>query len=628
MCGIAGFVGSGNQADLNLMLKRIAHRGPDSEGKFTRGNVFFGHRRLSIIDLSSAGNQPMWNEEGNIALIFNGEIYNFQELRKELLATRRHTFQSNTDTEVIIHLYEDLGVQCFKKLSGMFALAIYDFRSNRLILARDRIGKKPLYWSRQGDTIIFASELKSILAHQLIPKAIDPMMLNQYLQYDYVPTPYTMVQGVRKLLAGNYLLWDGKKHSLHSFWEQSFLPKHSEESIEATLSQLNKHLTKSVSERLVADVPVGVFLSGGLDSAVMAYYASILQPSSVRTFSVGFREKTFDESSYARMVAEYLNTDHTERYVTVQDMLDATLSITDFLDDPIADTSIIPTYLLSKFARESVTVVQSGDGGDELFAGYPTFFAEFFARFYEKVPRAIHHHVVRRITQLFLSPHDKYFSLEFKVKKFLEGFEDMRHRRHAIWLGSHSRDSRSNLLSESLWSEVGGENEFALVDAFFERFRNEDSLSQLLAFYQRFYLMDQVLVKVDRASMAHGLEVRSPFLSYELVDYVNRMPSDLKYRMFTSKWILKRLMHGKLPPQIINRKKQGFATPLSLWFKNELKGFISEVLLSSGVKQDGFFNTVYIERLIHEHVSGKENHTKRIWSLLVFELWKNRWLKR
>jgi len=376
MCGITGYVGEGNLDVLQKMTGTLFHRGPDHLGQEIVGDVGFGHARLSILDLSLSGNQPMWNKDRTVMIVFNGEIYNFKDLKKG------SDYKTKTDTEVILSVYDEYGERVFEKIHGMFAIAIYDTKKKKLFLARDRVGKKPLYWGIHENTFLFGSELKALIAHPQFKKEIDIFSLNKYFLYEYIPTPCSIFKNTYKLEPGTYLVWDGNRVEKRVYWEPSF--KISSSTFEESLVRLDTLFSRAVQDRLVADVPVGIFLSGGIDSSAIAYYAS--KYSRIKTFSIGFKEPSFDESKYARQIAEHLHTDHRESFVSARDCLESIPKIFDLLDEPIADASIVPTYLLSQFTKGYVTVALGGDGGDELFCGYDTFVAEKIATIYEKTP--------------------------------------------------------------------------------------------------------------------------------------------------------------------------------------------------------------------------------------------------
>jgi asparagine synthase (glutamine-hydrolysing) len=626
MCGITGFSGAGDASILTRMNNTLTHRGPDDAGTHlfphprTERITGLAQRRLSIIDLSPAGHQPLSNEDGTVWIAFNGEIYNHRALRAEL--TRTHTFRGASDTEVIVHLYEELGEAVFAKLEGMFAIALYDTKKDRLFLARDRMGKKPLFYSVQQGTLFFGSELKALMAHPAFVRTVDPVSLNKYFLYEYVPTPHTILTDTYKLEPGTYLTWDGKGYTKTPFWKPTFLPKST--SFDASLSALDTALTQAVETRLVADVPVGIFLSGGLDSSAVAYYATKVHSGKVKTFAIGFDEPSFDESGFARTVAEHLGTEHYEHRLAADECRALIPEIGTMLDEPMADSSIVPTYLLSKFTRAHVTVALGGDGGDELFCGYDTFLAHRLAAVYERLPAYLRRQI-ERVGGMLPTSHSN-MSLDFKIKKFTAGFDGSPAYRNQRWLGAFGKDERGQLFTQEIWSQVSGRNEFDDIDRYLTESDSRERYDTLGYLYQRMYMMDQVLVKVDRASMMHALEVRAPFLDTRVVDIANHLPVEYKLRGTTRKYILKKLMEGKLPHEIIYRKKKGFGMPIGYWMQHELRPLVTDLLSTSSLARIGFFNPTYVERLVTEHLAGSHDHRKQLWTLLVFVMWWNRWM--
>lgn len=616
MCGIAGFVGSGNKEILEKMINSISYRGPDDAGLFFENDVGLGHRRLSIIDLSPSGHQPMFSSDKKIGIVFNGEIYNYKELKKEYFSD--YSFVGSSDTEVIIALYQKFGEDCFSKMNGMFAVAIYDFEKNKLILARDRMGKKPLYWAKFENTFLFGSELKVLLEHDVCKKEIDKDSLALYLALDYVPKPKTILKDVYKLEPATFLVFEDGKIRKESFWDLSF--ENSKMSFSDAILELDKKIESSVKSRLVSDVPLGIFLSGGLDSSTVAYYSQKNSTEPIHTFSVGFSEKSFDESVYAKEVSEYLKTNHHHINLSAKDSLDLIPHIADFLDEPMADASIVPTYLLSKFTKQFVTVALGGDGGDELFAGYPTFLADKFLSFYLSLPDFLIK-IIYRIA-FWIGDSDSNFSFGFKIKKFVSGISNNRFLTHQNWLGSFSSDEIGNLLVSGVKPQTE-----KWINDILKNIKSEGDSNLLLGTYMRTYLMDEVMVKVDRASMAASLETRAPFLDYKLVDFVNSLPYFYKFRGFTGKYILKKLMDGKLPNNIINRPKKGFGIPLSLWLKGDLRAWCEEVLSREKIEAQGLFKYAEIDGILKGHFSDKIDNRKKIWNLLVFQMWYTKYIK-
>ncbi|MEK7650701.1 MAG: asparagine synthase (glutamine-hydrolyzing) [Patescibacteria group bacterium] len=622
MCGIAGFIGKGSLDDLESMRAAIEHRGPDDKGLYYRDGVGLAHTRLSILDVSEKGKQPMWNQAMTVAIVFNGEVYNFRELREELSLSKSRQFTTGTDTEVILALYEEYGEECFEKLNGMFAIALYDFRVNKLLLARDRFGKKPLYWGIFDGTFMFGSELKALLKHPSFRKEISLESLNKYLAYEYVPTPNSIFKDVYKLEPASCLSFQNGEIKKKIFWRMSFVQQ--DVSLGEALKVLDHKLEESVKRRLISDVPLGVFLSGGIDSSTVAYYAQKNSKEKIKTFSIGFEDENFDESDYAKQVSDFLGTDHYSKILSAQDLLEMIPHIGAVIDEPLADASIIPTLFLSEFAKKHVSVALGGDGGDELFAGYPTFKAEKVAGLYSLIPSFIRNKIISKIVSKLPVSYG-YFGLRFKAKKFIDGFGSATEYRHQRWLGSFVREDREKLFKKEVWEKLKDRNEYEEIDHYLGEVKNVSWSNKLIYLYLRTYLMDEVLVKVDRASMFHALEVRAPFLDFTFANYVNSLAYKYKSRMFTTKYILKKLMKDKLPENIIYRRKQGFSIPLAGWLRNELKDFCNEILSEQAIKKAGLFDFDYIQKLKEEHFSGQEDNRKLLWTLLIFQLWYNQW---
>ncbi|MEK7662220.1 MAG: asparagine synthase (glutamine-hydrolyzing) [Patescibacteria group bacterium] len=626
MCGIAGYVGRGDEATLRRMADSIRYRGPDDEGYFVENNVGIAHKRLSIIDLSRSGHQPMSGEDGNVIVAFNGEIYNFKKLRDEL--ENRHRFVGNSDTEVIVHLYEEEGARAFSKLDGMFAIALYDKRAKKLYLVRDRFGKKPLYYARFKDTFLFGSELKAILAHPAAVKELSFSALNKYLQFEYVPTPETIFNNIFKLEPAHYLVYDGSSIEKTRFWDipDDSFSAGATGSFDEAAQRLDGLLSSAVEKRLVSDVPLGVFLSGGIDSSTIAWYAARAlrsQNKKLKTFSIGFREGSFDESSYARQVADFLVTDHREEILSAKDASALVPEIFSLLDEPLADASIIPTYLLSRFTRHGVTVALGGDGGDELLMGYDTFLAHRAAEYYNFLPQVIKKTIFSVVNNLPTS--FKNMSFDFRAKKFIDGISLPSRYRNQRWLGAFSGEERKKLLSPKVWDTVSSENEFESIDSAISGKRYIDQYNELSYLYMRTYLLDDILVKVDRASMYHSLEVRAPFLDTELASYAIGLPREWKMNGFTTKYILKKLMENRLPQGIARRSKKGFGIPLAQWLMGDLKPLLLNLLSEERLKKQGIFNPQYVRGLIDAHLSRKYDNRKKLWALLVFQMWYEKW---
>lgn len=621
MCGIAGFAGEGSPDILERMTRALARRGPDDNGTYFDGKVGLASTRLAVIDLSALGHQPMVNNSGDLVIAYNGEIYNFRELRAELERAGHGGFRGHSDTEVLLRCYEAYGEAAFARLRGMFAIALYDRRSGELFLARDHMGKKPLYWARFGCTLVFGSEIKALMCHPAWQGSLNPEAISAYLVYEAVPTELAIFAGVHKAPPASYLVFKGDVLTRKvRFWQPSPAPK---EPVDFATAQeiLDQALARSVNQRLVADVPVGVFLSGGLDSSTIAYYAS--RTSRIKTFSVGFEDTTFDESREALEVARFLGAEHSSEVLTAAGCVDVLAQAADYMDEPNADASLLPTYLLSAFTRRRVTVALGGDGADELFAGYPTFQAEDYLRFYNAIPRAVRRSTIEPLIRLLPVSHG-YMSLDFRLKKFLEGSEAPERYRHQHWIGAFRNGEIAALLTPEFRNAP---SPYALIDKYWDE-AGGDFHRRLLFTYLRTYLMDQVMAKVDRASMANSLEARSPFLDVDLVDLVLGFPYEFKYRHFAGKRILRRLMRGRLPHSVTARRKKGFGVPIGQWLRREMRPLCEDTLSPARIRAGGIFDSAEVERLKREHFSGAADHRKRLWTLLTFMLWHDRWHRR
>lgn len=623
MCGIVGFTGKGNQSLLEKMNDRLAHRGPDGEGFFRNNQINLGMRRLAIIDISG-GNQPIFSEDKNVVVVYNGEIYNFLDLRKELES--KHKFQTNSDTEVIVHGYEEWGIKVFEKLNGMFAIVLWDERENKLVLARDRMGEKPLYYTKQGGQLIFGSEIKALLKYPGIKKQLSAQGLNFYLTYEYVPNPLTIFENIYALAPGHLLVWQNHDYQIQEYWKINFHRVQIMRSEGESIIEFDKLLDEAVKIRLVSDVPLGIFLSGGIDSGSIAYYAQKNSIQKIKTFSIGFTDKSFDESGYATQVAEHLGTEHYEKMFTSKDILDLLPEIALLQDEPLGDASLFPTHLLSRFARGQVTVALSGDGSDELLYGYPTFQMRKFAQYYFKLPQFFRKQVLSKIiTNLPTSFNN--ITLDYALKKLDASTSYPDWQRDLVWIGSFMDRDKTLLLTKDALKKINVHETFDPLKKYFAEVQGASFLDQSSYLFLKTYLVDDILQKTDRASMYASLESRAPFLDYKLVDLLTSLPSSLKMHGFQTKYILKKLMSGKLPDHIVSRKKKGFGLPIAKWLTGELRDLVREhILYEKFIRGQGFFEYDYLKLLWQEHETGRADHRKKLWTLLMFQLWYKHWL--
>ena len=619
MCGIAGAVHlhgpTPSQDLLRRMTATLRHRGPDDEGVWIDGPVGLGMRRLSIIDLSTRAAQPMSNEDGSLWLVFNGEIYNFQALRRELEG-RGHTFRSDGDAETVLHLYETHGTDALRFLRGMFAFALWDGRARTLFVARDRLGKKPLVYYHDDDTFVFASEPKAILQHPRVRAEADPEALHHFLAWGYVPHPWSAFRGLRKLAPGHFLTWRAGKVIEQRYWSLRYAPKRTEPET-ALAEELDARLGEAVKLRLISDVPLGALLSGGVDSSAVVALARRFTTGPLRTFSVGFEHREYDELEHARTVARHFETDHHE-IVIKPDAVASLSRLVWHYNEPFADSSAVPTMALCELARDLVTVALSGDGGDESFLGYDRYRAAAVARWQDRVPLPARRAVARAAAVI---PSSAPKSPATRWKRFLEALPLDARGRYGRWMGLFDAASRRELYTPEFAASVDGLDPFGLLDAAYDRTDAPTFVEATAHVDVQHYLADDLLVKMDIASMAASLEVRSPFLDHEVVEFAARLPASMKLRRLTSKYLLKRAMNGVLPPAILHRPKMGFGAPIDHWFRQDLRTLAGDVLLDARARQRGYFRADVVRRYVDDHAAGRANHHQKLWSLLVFELW-------
>lgn len=632
MCGICGIArtDSGGPISSSLvaaMCETLAHRGPDDQGVHTEKNVGLGARRLSIIDLEK-GHQPLSNEDGTHWISHNGEVYNFPALREELLS-RGHTFRTKTDTETILHCYEEWGEDFVQRLRGMFACAVWDGREEKLILVRDRIGIKPLYYTLLEDkSLVFGSELKAILTHPRVKRSLDPKALDLYLTLEYVPAPLSIFRNISKLPAGCLLVYKKGETRLKKYWDidPQEIPasRVSRSKLNSLLDELYALLEESVRLRLISDVPLGAFLSGGIDSSSIVGMMHESGASPIKTFSIGFEDATYDELPHARRVAQKFQTEHQE-FVLKPKALELTDKLIYHLDEPFGDFSIFPTFLVSQMARDHVKVILSGDGGDELFGGYEHYQAQKLSR--PPIPflfRRILNPIIRMIP-----PSQKKKGAWNKFRRFGQGFENHPGYRHLRWMMFLTEKNKSSLYTPELQEAMEGIKPVYAVPPFRDLFSASDHFDGLNREFfvdLKAYLADDILVKVDRMSMATSLETRVPILDHKIVEFANSLPANLKLKGHTSKWILKKTMERLLPLQNIYRKKEGFSIPIKHWLRTDLKELMCDYLNAQRIRAEGLFRYEFIENMIDRHLEQRENYSHQLWALLVFEIWRENYL--
>ena len=623
MCGICGEVrfdgGRVSKEDVLRMRESLVHRGPDDAGLFVSddGRAGLGFRRLRILDLTPNANQPLANEDGSVRVVFNGEIYNYRELRRDL--ERRHQFRSQSDTEVIVHLYEEKGAEAIAELDGMFAIAIWDARHRRLLLARDRPGKKPLFFARTSDRVIFASEVKALFQHPHLTLEPDPAAFPSYFIHGYVPSPQTLYRGVEQVEPASYVTVtaDGSMRP-RSYWQLQYpsakdlarTPRPAD-----APARVRALVERAVAKRLVSDVPLGAFLSGGIDSTIVVGVMSRLMSEPVKTFSIGFEgDAAYDESSYARIAATRFGTDHTEFHVTPS-AIDLVEKLVWYHDGPFGDASAIPTFIISKLTRQHVTVALTGDGGDELFAGYTRFAAATTA---ERIPRPLRHLLSLALAGLPATSSGRHVMA--KARRFGRALDRSLHERMTQWI-SLFYDDLERLFDPACWASLAPVDRLGYLRADQQALEHLSTLGQLLYSNYRSYLLNDLLVKMDRCSMANSLETRSPFLDRELTEYVAGLPDDFKLRRWRTKVVLREAFADLLPPAIQGRGKMGFGVPLDAWFRGDLREYLRDILLAGDVRYAAYLSRARVESLVRAHESGQANLGLQLWTLLTFEVW-------
>ena len=626
MCGIAGFITKTNDrsderaAKLDAMCRVITHRGPDEQGTAIEGRAAMGMRRLSIIDLAT-GQQPIYNSDDTKLIVFNGEIYNYLELKKDL-ESRGHRFRTNSDTETIIHAYDEYGADCVNHLRGMFAFAIWDSREQSLFLARDRVGKKPLFYTVTADgTFVFGSELKVLLTHGGVTREIDHGALDSYLTFGYVPEELCIFRGVYKLEPGYFLIFKNGEIRTEKYWDFDYSQPSLDEPEDKIAGDLLEHLREAVEIRLISEVPLGAFLSGGVDSSAIVGLMSQAMDQPVKTFSIGFNEDSFSELKYARLAAEHFKTDHHE-FIVTPDLVNVVDDLVWHFDEPFADSSALPTYMVSKLAREHVTVVLSGDGGDELFAGYTRYVTDRKRSGLEHLPSSIRKNLMR--------PLSKALPNNMPGKNYLFNISLDAAGRYIDSISHFNGPKKRALYSEAVRNKMNGS--FALGEKLYREIvassASDDQVDNLLYLDSKTYLPGDILTKVDRMSMASSLEARSPLLDHKLIEYVTRIPSHLKLKGTETKYIFKKAIAALVPNEILHREKQGFGVPINEWINLQLKDRIREDLADRRTLERGYFDAKYIRLLLDEHSRGRRDHSHALWTLWMLELWHRKYIDR
>lgn len=627
MCGICGFVYQDPErrtdpADLDRMCAAIVHRGPDDQGTFVRNNIALGMRRLSIIDLES-GAQPIFNETNDCLIVFNGEIYNYRSIREEL-EKKGHRFKTSSDTETILHAFEEWGKNCVTRLNGMFAFAIWDERNKRLFMARDRLGIKPIYYYVDKDRLVFASELKSLLQARDIPRHINLKALDTFLSFEYIPDSLSILNDIHKLPAAHTLEYKDGHTTTERYWDVQYAAYDWQET--ACVEKLRELLFDAVKIRLMSEVPLGAFLSGGLDSSSIVAMMSQVSNFRVKTFSIGFDDRTYNELPYARAIASHFDTEHYEEFLK-PDIHDLAEKLFVLIDEPFGDFSVFPTFLVSEMARKYVTVVLSGDGGDELLAGYDTYIAQNMAQKYQQLPRWMRKALIEPTINA-LPPTEKKKGLINKSRRFVEGLQLPDHLQHVRWMIFLQEAEKDLLYEPFVRQQLDGYRPYEFIEKKFARVSSTDPLDQQQYVDLTTYLVDDILVKVDRMSMATSLEARVPFLDHRFVEFAASIPSSLRLQKGKTKHILKRAMQGILPDQILSRGKEGFSIPIKNWIKEELNPLMNDALSTDRLKETGLFAVNTVHRMMNEHMTGKENHSHKLWALIVFQRWYRQYVKQ
>jgi asparagine synthase (glutamine-hydrolysing) len=625
MCGIVGFVRNDgkaiDEALLTRMCNAIRHRGPDDDGFYVNGPVGLGMRRLAIIDLKS-GQQPIHNQDRSSWIVFNGEIYNYLELR-EKLEKLGHKFYTNSDTEAIVHAYDQYGVDCPKHLRGMFAFAIWNERTQELFLARDRVGKKPLLYALVNGQLIFASEFSALLLHPEISRDIQPEALDYYLSFMCIPAPLTAYRAIRKLEPGHWLRWRAGEIETQRYWQPDFTKKldiSEEEAGERTVEILRE----AVKVRLMSEVPLGAFLSGGIDSSAVVALMSQESGERVKTFSIGFDEQDFSELHHARRIAEHIGADHHE-FIVRPDAVEVLPLLVEHYGEPYADSSAVPTYYVARETRKHVTVALNGDGGDESFAGYDRYIAMGLTEKYRRVPSLLRESLIKETVNLIPTSPTKRSRVN-SAKRMLAAVSRPKVDRYEHWVSVFNHEMKQPLYSDLFREQTVGADPTGLLDNWFKRANGIGILDAMLLTDQMTYLPNDLLVKVDIATMAVSLEARSPFLDHHVIEFAASLPQKFKLRGLTSKYLLKKVLRKLLPSENLSRRKMGFGVPIGHWFRGKMQPFLREVILSDKALRRGLFKPEAVRQLVELHACGERDYSHQLWTLLMLELWFNRFI--
>ncbi|KJU86894.1 asparagine synthase, glutamine-hydrolyzing [Candidatus Magnetobacterium bavaricum] len=626
MCGICGIYGLHDKEIIQRMCKTLAYRGPDNEGYFYDSNLMLAMRRLSVIDIET-GKQPLYNEDKSIILVYNGEIYNYRELTKEL-KEKGHIFTTNSDTETIIHLYEEYGEGLLKHLRGMFAFALWDLKRQQLFIARDRIGIKPLYYCYNSKIFAFASEIKSLLVHPDIGRELNYKGLHDYLTFMYVPAPNTIFKDIYKLLPGHFLIYENGNITIRQYWDLDNddiilkdISKYDENDL---LEKLSNLIEESIKIHLVSDVPLGVFLSGGTDSGSIVAMLSEITDTPIKSFSIGFEDNYLNELDNARLVAKRYKTDHHEFIIKPQN-IDFIQDIISYFDEPFADSSAIPTYYVSKYAKQEVTVALSGDGGDEAFGGYGNYKADKIILYYNSLPSFLREKAIPFFTDK-LKHSSENLSFNYRLKKLIAMSRLSPELGHVFWLSIFDRELKDRLYKDIMLRTLLNNDTLNRYHDYFSRFNKKDFINQCICVDIKTVLPDDYLKKVDMMSMLNSLEVRVPFLDHKLLEFAVNIPSKFKLKGLTTKYLLKKIMKKKLPNEILEGKKKGFSIPLSKWFRDDFSALIENYLSENLIRKRGYFDYKLISLMIKEHMTKVKDNSKFLWTLICFEIWHQKYL--